>query len=244
MHPLLSLSSSLPDFQIWKTRVPYPLPSDLGRWLIENKLFASGNDFTSPRFQDPTQMGTSLLNSLWRGDPMRLTKDINGLDLLIISHSEGPCGVAAWLHGHYEQEPLHYVINDLPSHPLHRPKQAIDISHLGQVMVYLEKPYRGQGWMKQALKQWAPEWDLLAGKSRDQGKMPVLAAVDATVNLVRETTTLPVVSHLDLCQRLQRDVWGLWRESSMYHSEEWIHEPWIVAPQNLVKTPRTRPRMK
>lgn len=245
IHLEFNLVQQHDDHQIYRARVSYPLTNDIGQWLIEHELFASGNDFTGERFEDPNAIGISRLKRVWGNEDMKTTEGANGLDLLLMVHNNKPVGIAAWLHTHHEQNPLLLDIPHLPDHPLHKPKKAMDAVMLGQVMVYLKKAYRGQGWVKKALEHnWVNEWHTWAAWSQGQGRLPLLTAVDASANMIEQISSVPCVADMTLCQRLRRQTWRLWEDSLIHSGFEWPFHKWMINPRSLEPPKPQRMKMR
>lgn len=232
------------DWERVQLTVPLPVPAAVGRWLIDRRLYARGNDFTSASAElDPHYQGNSYLKKIWQGFMGSQLSDAQAVRLFLLGHRGRIAGVAAWLMPvDDDQTPTLAWAPEVPMHPRHLPKRQLAYGHIGQAMVYLKPAFRGQGrarWLLQALLDQAHP---LALRTRALGAIPVLAASDATVCLLQSLQAPPLVSRLETHApgaALRRELWS-WHERMQLHTHE--HTPaaaWNQAP-TAMPAPGTR----
>lgn len=208
----------------------------LKRQALEHVLYAQGRDFTDLHGEE----GSSLLKTLYKTDkPIYAMEQLTQMTMVTLVEKNKPVGVAVWLH---PATPEALEVKEIPPRDNMHPKSFIPVSYLGAVFVFLKPEHRSKGWMKQALERLHPHVAAHAQKAHQQGQMPVLSAVGATVNLIKPWA-LPITSCLSFCKAHQqslgfrRDVWRHWQESQqeplgrkgVSAASKWLKEPMALA---------------
>ena len=244
MHPSFSASASWSQgWTVHRSTVALPLSPDLGSWLIEQRLFAHGGDFTSPGSNSPGYQGTSTLKALWeKGNEEPL--GASTAHLWVLAHHGQASGVVVWLQKQAAEGGFFQV--DVPE-PMaqahHRSKRALSAVHLGCLMAYLKPEHRRQGLVRRVMASAvAPEVLAQARQARLGGHLPFIAATDATVPLWESVSHVPVVPHFDLCQASRRAIWDYHRHARFYPEKRFAFSEFLVEPQPLAPPRRARPR--
>lgn len=229
------------NYQAHRLDMPFPVPSDIGQWLLSHQLFAEGNDFTSGWAENPKYVGNSFLRQMWLGNEGRCTQGATQLSAWIITQDLKPVGIVAWLRTDTPEGIPRTWIDDVPTNASHYPKQRIPAAILGHLMCYQKADHRGKGLIKQILTGITPELETLAEQSKSQGNMPLVVANDATHKIMDQLTDIPLVEEMDLCRKLRADVWQLWTKVHMYPEWNDARGSYLVDPQPW---PRPAPKRK
>lgn len=222
-----------------------PMPTDVGRWLLEHKLYAEGNDFTNDYAQDdPDYVGKSLLKRFWQGEKNRVNLQATGMDLWVLAKDGIPHGVVAWMRTNTPGDPFTIVPTpENRSHPNHKPRAQIPAASLGAFMLYMRKEHRGAGLMRQVVTQFvAPEMLAQARQCRAQGGFPFIAAKDAAAALLESTTHVPLVDELSHCMARSSSIWDFWNQAAGWPELRTTHHEFLIPPVKMPVKPRNKKR--
>lgn len=239
LHTASDISSLRHGYQAHRMDIPFPVPAEIGQWLLAHQLFAQGNDFTSDWAKDnPDYKGNSFMKNLWMGVEGRASQDATRLSVYILSKDNHPVGIVAWLRTDTPEGAPRIWIDDVPNNASHYPKQRIPAAILGHLMCYQKRGHRGKGLIKDTINLFMHELSLLAIHAKEEGNMPLVVANDATHNIMNALTHIPLVEEMDVCQKLRRDVWHMWRELRMRQKDSDPRSWFLVEPQPWPKPTR------
>jgi len=218
--------------------VPTPVPHEMGKWLLKNRLYAEGNDFTNEEAQyNPDYVGNSLLRRFWRGEKNNVNLQSMGMDLWVLAKEGVPQGVVSWMRSNTAGHP--FLIQPTPeirNHPNHKPRQQIPAASLGVFMLYMKKEHRKAGLMRRTVSEFvAPQVLAQARLCRAQGGFPFIAAKDAAAELLQSVSHVPVVNEMTHCLARQGSIWDFWTLASMWPEHrtdchEFLMPPVAVTP--------------
>ena len=228
--------------------IDVPVPKAVGDLLLKEKIFSEGNDFTSEGASRPDYQGTSLLKPFWEGkDQMFGLEHMKEMELVVVKDKGCSIGVVAWVKPHHGDDcPPILCVPEVMANSNHHPKKQITTAHLGLVMTYLHKPYRRQGIMKHAIKEFlSKRWEESADRAHQHGAFPVISAADGSANLVEQLSIVPLIDNIvsnpaKMSRSFKTGVWAFWTDSLMHYDEPAPWDKWIQRPTSLVPPPKPR----
>lgn len=230
---------------VHRLTTPMPIPSDVGKWLLEHQLYAEGNDFTSDYAkEDPDYVGKSLLKRFWKGEKNRVNLQATAMDLWVLAKDGVPQGVVSWMRTDTPGEPFKILPTpEYRAHPNHKPREQIPAASLGAFMLYMKKEHRGAGLMRQTVMHFvAPEMLAIARQCRAQGGFPFIAAKDAAAALLEKTTHVPLVDELAPCMARDSSIWDFWTQAVCWPELRTTHHEFLMPPVKLPVKARKKQR--
>lgn len=237
---------SIDGYTLRAHTLPRPVPATVGGWLLDHGLYAAGRDFTSARVvNDPSAIGNSMMKKLWQGEPFIEQGLVQSIRLWLISHAGQPVGAVAWLRTFDDSDaPSVLLADEVRSHPNHRPRATLPVVPMGLAMVFMQAPHRGKGLIKSALMTAVvPELFQAARQAHARNAIPLLAARDATTQLLDSVLPLPLTETIRITQQVRNQVWDVYNDWQM--SQRFDHQsrrplPFLVSPVPLAPARKRR----
>lgn len=204
------------------------LAQDIGNWLLEHGLHSKGNDFTSEWSKDPDHVGNSTLAKIWEGSACSLDEIYNHTEVWVLLKKGKPQGVVAWVHPRAHQQ--EWFPQD-PGNPRHKPKSKVSVGRLGYVMAFINPQFRGIGLLRETLSRHVlPEIEHAAQTVREQGAIPLLGGGDAMFEILRNYSSIPLTSHMDMCRAMRSDLWQIITRRRMWPEKVDQVDKYLVSP--------------
>ncbi len=231
------------DWAVHRLDLKIPIPWAVGRWLIHRSLYAKGNDFTSASAQNnPDYQGSSTLVRFWKGSIGSSTEGVKGVSLFILARKGVAQGVVCWTRTTLGEEVIpSQWFDKQPGHPLHHPKERIEVARLGHIMAFMKPAGRKKGLIRRAVNDFIiPELLPLAEKCKKQGVTPLVGASDAMEIIVGEACDLPITPYLYVCSSMKNQLWATISKSRMYPDRDLSERKWLSEPQPVPKRLRLK----
>lgn len=212
-----------------------PLASHVRDFLVDNRLFAEGLDFSE---LDGAQEGRSLLHDFYTS-PKGLygMEQLNQLTCVLVENNSIPVGLVAWAH---PKEFSVLAVNNVPPRSNMNPKHFVPTTHVGAMMCFLKQDYRNQGLMKRAMEVMRNEMMPVCKEAKKNGSMPIVSATGATVKLI-DGWNIPITKSFSFCKQgrqslgFRLDVWWFINQAKNYPERKLPERAWLVEPIGIPK---------
>lgn len=215
------------------------LSQGVGKWLLDEGLYSSGNDFTSENAKDPKYIGVSAMRNLWEGNPSCLDDKFTAVRIWTVVKNQKPEAVVALFHpGKAGGREIFY---NNPNHLTSDTVQQVPVDRIGHLMAYVRPHSRQQGLLRWVLSSCVlPEIENRARRIRAGGAIPLLGGSDAMGKLLANYTDLPITGQMEYCPEMNYDIWSIIRKRAMMPERVHGVDQYLVEPQTFRRNPSPR----
>lgn len=217
------------------------LAQGVGRWLLDEGLYSSGNDFTSERAKNPSHIGISAMKNLWEGNASSLDEIFFFARIWVAMKGGRPQAVVALFHPRPGDG--RGIFYRKPRHQSQGPGQQVQVERIGHLMAYVRPEHRQKGLLRWVMSNYIlPEVEERARQARSEGAIPLVGASDALGKVMANYTDLPVTEHMEYCPEMNHDIWRIIRQREVAYEKVHGVDQYLVQPQPMKQSPGRGPR--